>query len=674
MAHGSLLQELVIVYAAALLLLLVAGRLRVPPIVALILSGIITGPAGLRVVGTQADVDVLAEIGIALLLFTAGLDFSVTGLRRTWARVVMGGAAQMVVTAAVVMAIAVALGESGFRRLVVLGIFVALSSTAIVIKELTRHNQAHSPHGQLAIGVLLLQDLAVIVLLVLTPVLFGADTGLHRESLTGALVRVTTVLAGVALVARLVLPALVRLVSTTGREAFSLAVLLASIGTAWLTSRAGLSMAVGAFLAGLVLAESEVSHQVHAEVRPLRDLLASVFFISVGMLVDPRALASQVPLLIGLAALILVVKGISAAGAFVITRTPLRVSAAAGVALAQVGEFSLLFGGSARTAGLISDRDWQPLLGASILTMMAAPGLVALAPAAGARVAGWWRGAGRHEPAAGVHMSGHVVILGYGAGGRVIARALRDIGVTFVALDLNGQTVQQAAAAGEPLVYADVTAPDALEGAGVAHAAAVVAVLSDPDATERAVRSIRTVSATVPIVARTRYRLEAERLRHAGATVAVAEEIEASFEVVAQLLARLEIPGNIAEVLLGTYRQATYAEPARGARAAAVPFDALPAELTAAPVTLFRLPAGAWSVGRTLGAIDLRAGTGATILAIRREGRTMTSPAADVELAAEDDLYIMGDEAHVRVAQVRLEHGSLTPFVSRSGSLTSDQE
>ena len=668
MSHGSLLQELVIVYAAALALLVVAGRLRVPPIVALILSGIITGPAGLRVVRTQADVEVLAEIGIALLLFTAGLDFSVTGLRRTWGRVVFGGAAQMVLTAAVVMAVAVALGESGIRRLVVLGVFVALSSTAIVIKELTRHNQAHSPHGQLVIGVLLLQDLAVIVLLVLTPVLFGGDAALQGGSLPGAIVRVMAVLAGVALVARMVLPALVRLVSATGREAFSLAVLLASIGTAWLTSLAGLSMAVGAFLAGLVLAESEVSHQVHAEVRPLRDLLASLFFISVGMLVDPRALATQMPLLIGLAALILVVKSVSAAGAFALTHTPLRVAAAAGIALAQVGEFSLLFGGTARTAGLISDRDWQPLLGAAILTMMAGPGLVALAPAAGARVASWWRGAGRHEPAAGTHMSGHVVILGYGAGGRVIARALRDIGVTFVALDLNGQTVQQAAAAGEPLVYADVTAPDALEAAGVADAAAVVAVLSDPDATERAVRSIRTVSATVPIVARTRYRLEAERLRRAGATVAVAEEIEASFEVVAQLLARLEIPGNIAEVLLGTYREATYAVPARGARAAAVPFDSLPAELTAAPVTLFRLPAAAWSVGRTLGAIDLRADTGATILAIRRSGRTITSPAADVELAAEDDLYIMGDEAHVRVAQARLERGSLDPATGAAES------
>ena len=183
MPHASLLQELVLVYAVALGLLVVGGRARVPPIVALILAGVVTGPAGLRIVGTRADVDVLAEIGIALLLFTAGLDFSVAGLRRTWHRIVVGGTAQMVVTAAIVMAIAAALGETGARRLFVIGVCIALSSTAIVIKELTRHNQAHAPHGQLAIGVLLLQDLAVVVLLVLTPVLFtreGADERRRR--------------------------------------------------------------------------------------------------------------------------------------------------------------------------------------------------------------------------------------------------------------------------------------------------------------------------------------------------------------------------------------------------------------------------------------------------------------------------------------------------------------
>ena len=288
-----------------------------------------------------------------------------------------------------------------------------------------------------------------------------------------------------------------RLVSTTGREAFSLAVLLASIGTAWLTSLAGLSMAVGAFLAGLVLAESEVSHQVHAEVRPLRDLLASLFFISVGMLVDPRALAGQVPLLIGLAG------DHSRREEHFRGRRPLPSPARRfGLRRRQASRSrrsasSRCFSAArARTAGLISDRDWQPLLGAAILTMMAAPGLVALAPAAGARVAGWRRRARQRRAARERALerprrdSRDTAPEDASSLARCAISASRSSRSTSTA-----QTVQQAAAAGEPLVYADVTAPDALEGAGVAHAAAVVAVLSDPDATERAVRSIRTVSA-----------------------------------------------------------------------------------------------------------------------------------------------------------------------------------
>jgi CPA2 family monovalent cation:H+ antiporter-2 len=653
---SHLLQELVLVYAVALVLLVLAGRLRVPPIVALIVSGIVAGPAGLRIVGTREDVDLLAEVGIALLLFTAGLDFSVAGLQRTWRRILAGGTLQIALTAVCVIGIALALGASGGRRLIIIGVFVALSSTAIVIKELTRHNQAHSPHGQLVIGVLLLQDLAVVVLLVMLPVLFGT-AGYERGAILAAIARVAGVLLAVAIVARVALPALIRLVSTTGREAFSLAVLLASIGTAWVTEFAGLSMAVGAFLAGLVLAESEVSHQVHAEVRPLRDLLASLFFISVGMLVEPAALLQHAPLVAGVAMAILIVKTAGAFGAFAVTGTPVRVSAAAAVALAEVGEFSLLLGSNAQTAGVISAGEWQPLLGASILTMMVAPALVVLAPAIGMRLAAWGQSSGTPGIGAAAEIKGHVVILGYGAGGRLIARALQDIAVPFVALDLNGRTVQDATAAGAPLMYADVTSPDALESARVADAAAVVAVLSDPDATERAVRSVRTLAPSVPIVARVRYRLEAERLHRLGATVAVAEEIEASFEVLAQLLARLEIPGNMAEVLLGAYRQAVYAQPVRSARAAAVPFDALPAELSAAPVSLFRIKTGAWAVGRSIGEIHLRADTGATILAIRRPGQTITAPSADVRLEAGDDLYLMGDEMHVRHARERLLHG-----------------
>ena len=298
-------------------------------------------------------------------------------------------------------------------------------------------------------------------------------------------------------------------------------------------------------------------------------------------------------------------KTVGAIAAFATTGMPVRVAAAAALALAQVGEFSLLFGGSPippaslRAATAAGARR-------QYFTMMAAPALVALAPGSACA----WRDGGLQPAGRRQHRSADDRSRGdprVRAGGRLVARALHDIGVEFLVLDLNGRTVQKAAAGGEPLVYADVTAPDALEAAHVATAAAVVAVLSDPDATERAVQSIRTLSPSVPIVARTRYRLEADRLRRAGATVAVAEEIETSFEVLAQLLARLEVPGNIAEVLLGTYRTATYADPVRSIRAAPLPFDALPAELSAAPVALFRVPNDAWAIGRTLADIDLRA-------------------------------------------------------------------
>ena len=262
----------------------------------------------------------------------------------------------------------------------VLGVCVALSSTAIVIQELTRHNQAHAPHGQLAIGTLLLQDLAVVVLLALTPVrVWNGRRGAGATSLPRRSAAFPAVLIGVALVARVVLPALIRMVSATGREAFSLAVLLASIGTAWLTSLAGLSMAVGAFLAGLVLAESEVSHQVHAEVRPLRDLLASLFFISVGMLVDPGALARGSPCCSASPALIVLVKAVSG-------RLPHSARRARRSVWRPLQRWRSRRSASSRSSSAAAPMppafsagsEWQLLLGASIVTMMAAPGLVAL--------------------------------------------------------------------------------------------------------------------------------------------------------------------------------------------------------------------------------------------------------------------------------------------------------
>jgi CPA2 family monovalent cation:H+ antiporter-2 len=242
-------------------------------------------------------------------------------------------------------------------------------------------------------------------------------------------------------------------------------------------------------------------------------------------------------------------------------------------------------------------------------------------------------------------------------GGQLLAQSLTELAVPNVVLELNGATVRNALQRGINIHYADVSAPEPLVAAGVAHAAAVVVVISDPDASLRAVRSIRELSATVPIITRTRYRLEAERLTESGATLAVAEELEASLEVLSQLLARLHIPGNVVETLVDNYRRVLGAPASRAARAKAIPLDQLPKEVLDAPVSSFRLPADGWGVGKTLHQLDLRNSTGATVLAIRRNGTTISAPSGGFVFAADDDIFLLGDDSDVLLARALLTQG-----------------
>ena len=652
--HG-LLEELVLVYAMAVVLLLVGGRLRIPSIVTLIGAGVIAGPAGMGLLKSAEDVELLAEVGVALLLFTAGLEFSLNDLRRMWRTLLPGGLAQVAFTAAVTGGVVALLAGGSMTRLAVIGLFVALSSTAVVLKELARHNQLHTPQGKLSVGVLLLQDIVVIAVLATAPTLLNNSGG--ESNIGTALLRLALVSGGVLLIGRVLLPRLLHMAATYSREAFALSVVLASVGTALLAAAGGLSMAAGAFLAGLILAEGEFSHQVHADVRPLRDLLASLFFISVGMLIDLREMWPVMPYVVGVAAAIMVTKAGVAAGALVITGSPPRVALAAALALAQVGEFSFVLGRAALAGGVISATWWQVLLGASVITMALTPSLIAIAPSVATRLTR------RTSSAIGTldevrdTLRDHVVILGYGMGGQLVARSLAELSVEHIVLELNGATVRNALAQGVNIHYADVSAPEPLEAAGVAHAAAVVLVLSDPDASERAVKVVRSLSPDVTIIVRTRYRTEAERLIASGATLAVAEELEASLEVLSQLLTRLHIPGNVVETLVDTYRRTVGAAESRLSKARAIPLDQLPREIVDAPVSSFRLPPAGWAVGRTLQELDLRNTTGATVLAVRRGGRTTTSPQGSFRLDAGDDIYLLGDDSDILLARALVTDG-----------------
>jgi K+:H+ antiporter len=649
--HGFLLPELVLTYAIALAFILVLARLRVPPIVAFIVAGAFAGPAGIGIVKTQEDVETLADLGIVLLLFTVGLEFSLNEIQRIWRAVVFGGSLQIAGTAAVLMLLLLGLAHEPWRVSLFIGLFVALSSTAIVLRELSSRNQLDAPHGKLMVGVLLFQDLAIVGLLLLVPILSG-KTALSAVPMV--LLRAAAAIGAVAVVSRLVLPLLFRLVAQSGRrEAFPLAVLLASIGTAWVSSLLGISMALGAFLGGLILAEGEFSHQAHAEIRPLRDILAGLFFISLGMLADFNAILAQLPAVLGVTTLLVVVKAIVAGGAFLAVSTPVRVAVTAGIGLAQVGEFSFILGRSGIDVGLISRGQWQVLLAASIVTMVVTPLLVAIAPGIGSWVAEKARG-GAAAGAHGEHeaLTDHVVILGFGVGGRLLGAALKQLGVRYIILDMNGATVRQMRAAGESIFFGDATSVDALRGAGVEHARAVVAVLSDPYASLRAVTAIRSMNPKVPVIVRTRYRAEADAIQQLGANVAVAEELEASLEVMAQTFARLDVPGNMIEILLDSFRRESTG--IRAVRAPSRPLDALPSAISKTPVATHQLQSGDWAVGKTLAEVNLRAETGALVIAVRQNGRHVTSPSADLRLTLGDILYLVGDESDIMLARRHL--------------------
>jgi monovalent cation:H+ antiporter-2, CPA2 family len=510
------------------------------------------------------------------------------------------------------------------------------------------------------VGILLFQDLCIVALLLLVPILSG-KTALSGVPLV--LLRAAAAIGAVAVVSRLVLPILFGLVARSGRrEAFPLAVLIASIGTAWVSSLLGISMALGAFLGGLILADGEYSHQAHAEIRPLRDILAGLFFVSLGMLADFNAILAQLPLILAVTIVLVVVKTVVAAIGLWIVATPLRVAVTAGIGLAQVGEFSFILGRSGLDEGLLSSGQWQVLLASSILTMVVTPALVAVAPIAGSWMAK--RFGEKTTPAEiteddRTHLTDHVVILGFGVGGRLLGRALRQLAVPYMILELNGATVRSSRREGESIFYGDATNEDALRGAGIERARAVVAVLSDPYASLRAVTAVRALNGTVPLIVRTRYRSEAQTMLNLGANVAVAEEMEASLEVVAQVFSRLDVPGNVIEVLVDGYRRESSG--IRPVRAPSQPLDTLPKQISQIPVASHKLGEAEWASGKTLADVNLRAETGALVIAVEKNGRHITSPPADLRLEAGDVLYLMGDDSDVMLARRRLAGTESSP-------------
>jgi CPA2 family monovalent cation:H+ antiporter-2 len=640
----TILRELIILLAVSLPITYLFHRAKLPALVGFLITGVLIGPYGAAIITETRVVERLADIGVVLLLFTVGLEFSIADILKSGRQFLIGGVTQVLLTIAVVMAIALAFHYS-VPQAVFFGFLASLSSTAIVLKMYADRTELDSAHGRLATGILLFQDIAVVPMMLLLPVLSQASAAgaVTPLSVLISLGKAVIGLVVVFLAARQVVPFLLhQVIRLKNREIFFLLVVLLCLGTAWVTYSLGLSLALGAFLAGLIISESEYSHHIVAEIMPFRDYFASIFFISIGMLLQTGYFRTHWPLLILMTTLLALVKS----GLVIVTakalRYPIRSAILAGLGLAQIGEFAFLLAQQGHDRSLMGEDTFQMFINTSILSMLATPFIIQAAPWLTARLPA---AAGEHKEKEDVcSLVGHTVIAGYGLNGKNLAKTLKATYIPYVVLEVNADTIRKARDEGEPIIYGDITRQDVLRRAGVECAKAIVFAISDFAATRIAVRTARQLNPAIFILVRTRYASEVDELYNLGADQVIPEEFETSIEIFSRVLHEYHIPSNVIAnqiqlVRLGGYKML------RGLSLDQENIGRIAALFAGATVDNIQIQPESPAAGKTLRELDIRKNTGATVIAVARNGEAITNPGPEFTLQTDDIVVLLGAHA-----------------------------
>jgi CPA2 family monovalent cation:H+ antiporter-2 len=657
--HSPLLSDLVVLLLVSIAVLYASHLVKLPAIVAFLVSGVLLGPHGFGLVHGVEEVEQLAEIGVILLLFTIGLEFSLADLMRMRRVVLLGGTIQVVVVTAAI-GLAASLTGLPANQAVFLGMIASLSSTAVVLRLLQQRAEVDAPHGRMSLGILVYQDLMIVPMTLLVPVLSGASGGLG-SAVVAFVLKTVAVLVAVLLLARFVVPQLLhRVVQSRSRDLFLMTVVTVCLAIAWAAGVAGLSLALGAFLAGLLISESEYSHQALADILPFRDLFASFFFISIGMLLDVGLMVESPIALGAMVGGVLALKIVGATVAVLVLGGSLRTSITTGLAMSQVGEFSFVLAGTGIAAGLLTDGTYQWFVAAAVTTIGVTPFILTLAGpltamAGGLPFAGRFRtGVFVPEDLGGAEeRKDHLVVIGYGMNGRNVAHAARIAGIPYVAVDMNPVLVASERRDGVAVHYGDATRQAFLEHLGTARAHAVVVAISDAAATRRITALARDLNPSCAIIARTRYVHEVEELIELGATTVIPEELETSIEIVSRVLSSYLVPRGEIDAFVSEVRADGY-EMLRRRPAAAGSLHDLSRSLTDIGITTLRVHVGSAIAGSKLVDTDLRRLYGVSVLAIRRGEDLLPNPSGEELLQPDDLLVVMGLGEEVAAAAALL--------------------
>lgn len=561
------LTDILIVLAAAVVITLLFARLRLPPLVGLFVAGALIGPNAFGLIDSPESVDQLAEVGVIFLLFTLGLEMSFRRMARLIRVLLIAGPLQVLLTWGIGTGVGFAFDLSSAEAMT-LGILVALSSTAVVLKTLTERAEADTPLGRNVLGILIFQDILVVPLMLLLPLLGGEDPQLGVSIPVLVAIAVGVVVL-VVVAAKWIIPKILyEAARARSADVFLMIVVAICFGVAALSARLGLSLALGAFLAGLLISESQYGHHSLGLIMPFRNLLVSFFFVSVGMLLDPVFLGEHWWLVLLGAIGLMIVKTVTGTIAVKALRCPMRISLGTGLALNQVGEFSFVLAAVAAGYGLLSDDLHQGFLATAVVTMAVTPLVMSLAPKA-CRAADRlplpnWIKSGRRPMEEGAAYRDHLLIVGYGINGRNLARAAREFGFPYSIIEMNAKTVREETAHDEPILFGDATNEAVLDSAGVRHARAAAVVIGDAAATRNIVALLRRLNPSLDIVARTRFLSEVQPLYDLGASDVVPEEFETSIEIFHRTARYFDLPEEAVHNLERVIREDHYGVLRRG--------------------------------------------------------------------------------------------------------------
>ncbi len=644
-----ILTELILIFLISIVVNTLCSRLRLPTTVGFLLTGVLCGPSLLGIVHDKHSIDVLSEMGVALLLFTIGLELSGDALSHLKKPVFLGGSLQLSLTILTFILLMVFVRGKTLAFGIFVGCIVTLSSSAIVLRLLQEKGMTSTPAGKLSLAILVFQDIMVAPMMLAVPILAGTMHLSGTEALL-ATVKVVLVMSAVFLFAHFGLNTLMTaVVRTRVRELLLLTTLGLCMGLALLTAWLGLSLSLGAFLAGLFLARSEYSMSVVAGVLPYRDVFMSIFFISVGMLLNVDHLFHNFTYIMAGTVIFIVVKALLILPAVLMQKYPLKTAIVVALTLAQVGEFAFVLAGTGMDMGLLDNTAYQNFLAISILTMMCTPALMAAAPYL-ANVCSQkqsTQGENEHEEGAISTLQNHLIIVGFGISGQHLATVAKQCGVPYEILEMNPDTVSRFRET-EPIHYGDASQPAVLEHLGIKKAKVLAIVISDPTAVQTAVIEARNLNPHMRIVARTRFLTQVKQLYALGASDVVAEEFETSIEVFSCVLNQYMVPKQDIEAFTLAVRRENYAM-LRTRTEQTGSLDDIVEHLPNVGTQSIRLEPLAPLCGKSLHESALRRTHGITVIAMSRKGAVMVSPDADAIFQENDIIYVFGE--HERLAK-----------------------